>query len=134
MAVLPSDPFGLSEAVSVENEPGLTWYIDGDRINGTVDNLAAVRQAVEIILNTERYRWQIYSPMSGVEFKNLVGLDVGYVAAELQRQARAALLMDDRVTGISDFTFSQSGDILTAYFKVNTVYGVIAEEVEVSLD
>lgn len=133
MAVLPNDPFGLADAVAVESEPGLTWYLNGERIDGTVDNLAAVRQAAEIILNTDRYRWQIYSPMSGVEYDNLIGLDAGYVAAELQRRIRDALIMDDRITGISDFLWTQSGDRLTVSFTVNTVYGPTTEEMEVTL-
>lgn len=134
MAVLPNDPFGLSDAASITSEPGLTWFLDGERINGTVDGYAAVKQAAEIILNTDRFRWQIYTPMSGVEYDGLIGLDVGYVAAELQRRIRDALVMDDRIRGIYNFTFTQNEDKLDVHFTVNTVYGQLEEEMEVDLD
>lgn len=135
MAVLPNDPFSLNTIVSVEDEPGLTWFIDKEskRITGTVDGYDAVRQAVEIILRTDRYRWQIYRPSSGVEY-DLVGLDAGYVAAELQRRIKDALMMDARVISISDYSFVVNGSILAISFTVNTVYGPLAEELEVSLD
>ena len=58
MAVLPE---GALPEVSFRQQPGCTWYIDktSNRIRGECDDWLAVRQAVEIILNVERFRWQI---------------------------------------------------------------------------
>ena len=39
--------------------------------------LAAVRQAVEIILSVERFRWQVYRPYSGMQWEGLIGQDPG---------------------------------------------------------
>ena len=134
MAVLPEGGEELTNGVQFEQYPDLTWYIDRDsgRIRGTVTGLDAVRQAVNIILNVERFRWQIYSPYSGMQWAGLIGQDPGYVAAELQRRVTDALLMDERVRGISDFKYQISGDAMTATFTVNTVYGDIQNTVEVS--
>ena len=88
---------------------------------------------VEIILNVERFRWQIYRPYSGMQWNGLIGQDPGYVAAELQRRIQDALRMDDRVQGISDFSYTVSGDVLTASLTVNTVYGEVESGVEVTL-
>lgn len=134
---MPTLPRGgsLPPIVSVESMPSLTWYINKDtnRIQGTVDNYDAVVQAVQIILNVERFRWQIYSPYSGMQWRGLIGEDPGYVAAELQRRIRDALVMDDRVTGIKDFKYSIADDVLTASLTVTTVYGDVQTTTEVNI-
>lgn len=135
MAVLPTDNLNLNGKVRYEDQPGRTWKIDREkgRIVGECDNWEAVRQAVEIILWTERFRWQIYRPYSGVQYDGLIGLDPGYVAAELKRRVRAALMMDSRVTGIEDYTYTFSEGILHAEFTVTTVFGGIRQSAEVSI-
>ncbi len=136
MATLPVGGIDISNGVRFEQQPSKTWLIDtaAKRIRGETEGLAAVRQAVEIILNVERFRWQIYRPYSGMQWDGLLGRDPGYVASELQRRIRDALMMDDRVRGISGFTYSVDGDILTASLTVNTVYGDTQTTVEVTVD
>lgn len=135
MAVLPTSSINITGGVNFQNQPSLSWYINKEtnRIEGTVDGQAAVRQAVEIILNVERFRWQIYRPYSGMEWDGLIGQDPGYVGAELQRRVIDALTVDDRVTGIYDYDYTVDGASLSAVFTVNTVYGSIAESLEVPL-
>ena len=134
---MPTLPQGgsLPPQVEVSSQPGRTWYIDKstNRIRGECDGWLAVRQAVEIILNVQRFRWQIYTPYSGMDWRNLIGNGPGYVAAELQRRVCDALIMDDRVLGIRDYSYTISGDELHAEFTVLTVYGDIAQTMEVSL-
>ena len=55
------------------------------------------------------------------------------MASELQRRITEALTMDDRVRGISDFTYSIEGNTLSASFTVNTVYGSEPTSVEVNI-
>ena len=133
MAVLPVSPVNISGGVTFENQPSLSWLINKEtnRIEGTVDGLQAVRQAAEIILNVERYRWQIYRPYSGMEWAGLIGQDSGYVGAELQRRLVDALTVDDRITGISDYQYTVDGQKLRATFRVDTVYGSYNSEQEV---
>lgn len=134
MSILP-ESLDISGGVTFEKQPSLTWFINKDtnRIQGTVEDFAAVRQAVEIILNTERFRWQIYKPYSGMQWDGLIGQDPGYVALELKRRVTEALMVDDRITGVSDFSYSADGDELTASLTVNTVYGEIQTSVEVKM-
>lgn len=116
------------------SQPSLTWYCDqaAGRIQGTVDNYDAVFQAVQIIMNTERFYWQIYKPTSGVTLTDLIGQNPGYVAAMIQRRCQEALKMDDRVIDIDSFSYTFDGRNLTATFRVLTVYGNIIQDVEVS--
>lgn len=134
MAVLPTGGPNIG-AATYENQPGLTWKINREkgRIEGTCDNWVAVRQAVEIILWTQRFLWQIYRPYTGMDYRNLVGLDAGYVGVELKRRLLDALLVDDRVTGIENYSYTVDCGVLHAVFTVTTVYGGIEESVEVQV-
>lgn len=121
--------------VVFESQPDLTWWRDPDtnRIAGTADGHKAVAQAVEVMLLVERFHWQIYKPFFGMQWEGLLGQNPGYVAAELQRRIREAVAIDDRVTGISGFSYTLSGDTMTAQVTVNTVYGPLNQTVEVTL-
>ena len=135
MAVLPQSAVDLTNGVEFVQQPSNTWYINREtgRIQGEIDGLAAVTQAVDVLLNVERFRWQIYRTYSGVQWEGLIGQDPGYVASELQRRITQALTMDDRVRGISNFSYSTNGNTLTASFTVNTVYGATQTTVEVNV-
>ena len=132
---MPTLPEGGLTGIQFTRQPSRTWYLDQTtgRIRGAADGLAAVRQAAEIILNVERFRWQIYQSYSGMQWDGLIGQDPGYVALELQRRITEALMMDDRVRGISEFSYAVSDDTLTASFTVQTVYGDTETSVEVNV-
>lgn len=135
MPTLPEGNGINIQNVEFVSQPDLTWWRDPDthRIVGTADGLKAVAQAVEVMLLVERFRWQIYKPFFGMEWEGLIGQNPGYVAAELQRRIREAVTIDDRVTGISDFSYTINGDTMTAQVTVNTVYGPLNQTVEVTL-
>ena len=135
MAALPQSNPALP-GLQVHAQPSRTWRIhrQSRRIQGEVSGLEATAQAVEILLHVERFRYQIYRPSAGMQWEGLLGQDSGYVAAELQRRIREALSVDDRVQGISDFTYSISQNVLTAAFTVNTVFGPTQSSVEVTLN
>ncbi len=134
MATLP-EGIAFPENLSFESEPGRTWYIDQktQRIVGECDGYIACRQAVEIILRTERYKWLIYLPSSGTEYEDLIGLDPGYVMVEIQRRIKDALFMDSRIVDVTDWAFKVSAESLTMSFVVRTVFGDIEETMEVEL-
>lgn len=125
MPSLPDSDISLAGRIIPQRQPSRTWRINksANRIEGESNDLAAVRQAAEIILNTERFRWEIYQPYSGVEWSGLIGEDPGYVGANLLRRIRQALLVDDRILGVTDFDFSVQDDQITASMTLNTVYG-----------
>lgn len=108
--------------------PSRTYKIDGDRIQGVIDGIEAVRQAVDLTLSIERFEYPIYSWDYATETKDLIGKSREYVQGDLERRIAEALAEDDRVTGISDFTVSFSGETATATFTVNTVFGNIENQ------
>jgi len=117
--------------------PSKTYALNpnDNTINDKVDALQAVEQAIYKILNTERYDYVIYSWNYGVELKDLYGKRKGYVCSELKRRISEALLQDNRITKVDDFTFDTSlkGKITTT-FTVTTVIGSIKEQKEVEID
>lgn len=118
------------ERVEKKRIPSLTWKIDREEeeVRGSVDEWDAMRQAVEKILQTERYRYVIYDWNYGMELDDLVGRNASYVIPELKRRIEDALLADDRVTAVTDFHFSQDGDSVSADFLVHTIFGVMRAE------
>ena len=83
--------------ITVTEEPSKTFYIDfiNNKVVGTVDRLEAVKQAVFLILNTERYENMVYDWDYGFETQDLIGMPVGYVYPELKRRIEEALTQDD---------------------------------------
>ena len=110
--------------------PSLTWKIIEERAEarGTVDELEAMKQAVYKILQTERYRYDIYDWNYGVELEELYGKTVTYVIPELKKRVEDALLADDRVTAVTDFSFVQEKGSVTATFQVHTIFGEVKAE------
>ena len=115
--------------------PDETWRLDNtvvssDRIQG----LEAVRQAVYLILNVERYQYPIYSWNYGVELWDLFGQPASFVKPELERRVKDALSQDMRVTGADGFAFEGGGKALRCAFTVHTIFGDFEGEANVRAD
>lgn len=138
MATLtPAAPaVGLDTTVNVTTFPTRTYYVDRDlgRIISMVDELDAMDQAIDKILWTERYYWLIYSWNYGIELEDLVGQNPSYVTSEIKRRITEALLADDRVISVTDFTFYKSDiDDMTVTFTINTIYGTTTKTAGVTM-
>lgn len=104
------------------------------RVIGTCDGLEAVKQAVFKILHTERYKYPIYSRNYGVELEHVFGRPVSYAVSEIERVIREALLQDDRITEVKDFSFEfPRKDTVSAQFTVVSVFGSYTETREVTI-
>lgn len=119
--------------IEVESQPSKTYCLDieNGRIRGIADNLEAVRQAVYLILNTERYDCLIYSWNYGVELKDLIGEPREYAYSEIKRCITEALLQDDRITAVEDFEFEAAEKTVHVRFKVYTIFGDMEVETDV---
>ena len=132
MATLP-EVVGFDTDIVVASQPSKTWIIDRNtmQVSCMDKGLEAVRQAVEIALNVERYRWTIYSANYGSELDGLVGEDEAYIIAEIPRLIEGALSPDSRVVSVDDYTYTRTDtNSLTVSFTVHTVYGDIVEVLE----
>ena len=133
MATLP-EVIGFDTDITIASQPSKTWIIERStmQVAGMDNTLEAVRQAVEIALNVERYRWTIYSTNFGNELDGLVGEDETYIIAEVPRLVEDALSVDSRVLSVDDYTFTRVGkDSMSVTFTVHTVYGDLSEVLEI---
>lgn len=124
---------GFDTDIVVASQPSKTWIIDRNtmQVSCMDKGLEAVRQAVEIALNVERYRWTIYSANYGSELDGLVGEDEAYIIAEIPRLVEGALSPDSRVVSVDDYTYTRTDtNSLTVSFTVHTVYGDFVEVLE----
>lgn len=125
-------PTGVDIATVDYGEESNNTFIAGNgQIIGMDDGFLAVKQTVLNILNTERYKYQIYSSNYGVSFADLIGKDRDFVRATLPERVKDAFALDDRVQGVRNFAFSFAGDTCTVTFDVATVYGTFEQEVEI---
>lgn len=122
--------------VEFEELPSLTWKIDfkKKRIAGMIDELAAIKQAVFLILKTERFKYLIFSGDYGSELKGVVSSPRLFVESELTRRIREALLQDDRITDVENFEFIFDSDAVVVSFDVVTEYGRFQTGIEVTND
>lgn len=90
------------------DQPSRTYRVDWQRkrVQGYTDGTEAMEQAILKILSTERFAYYIYSWNYGTEMSRVWGKSQPVVESELERVLREALLADDRIQEIRDFTLS----------------------------
>lgn len=126
-ATIPTD-LTITENV----EATKTYRLSTDSIQGYVDNLEALEQAIYKELNTERYENPIYGFVYGIELESLLGKDQTYVQVELKRRIRECLLRDERIENVDNFSFTVSGDKILCEFDVTSIYGELKITKEVN--
>ena len=129
MDTLPQD-LELDD-VEFEELPTNTFLVEEEQVAGMNEGLEAMRQAVEIMLTTERYDYQIYTENFGVELEQLVGQDPDYIQATFPELIRDAFSIDNRILREENYVFTTSGDTMTITFDVVTVFGTFNQGVEI---
>lgn len=106
---------------------------DENRVYGITDGIDAIKQATYKILNTERYKYGMYSWDYGIELEDLFGMDIDLVIAKLPNRIKEALTQDDRIIDVTDFEFKKGRNELTVNFVIDTNIGKIEAEKVVSV-
>lgn len=117
--------------LDIVSQPDKTYYIDEEKkiVQGTVeDYLKAVEQSVYLILQTERYDYIMYSHKYGIELKDLYGREENYVIPMLMLRVPEALLQDERIESIEDFSYTVNSGKFLISFTVKTKYGDLKME------
>jgi len=112
-----------------------TYRMDHERkrIIGYTDDREAMEQAIYKTLSTYRYDEIIYSWNYGAEIAKLFGQPIPYVYSELKRLTTEALLHDDRIISVEDFTFRNERNKVFMTLTANTIYGFIEVKKEVDI-
>lgn len=133
--MLPAVNDDLQKDFEIEEETSHTYKLDLDNstIAGYIDDLEAMKQAIYLILNIERYEYLIYSWNYGIELNDLYGQPIPFVLPELKRRITEALVQDSRILGVDNFSFETNKGKVHATFTVNTIYGDVEAEKVVNL-
>jgi len=126
MALIPNSVATIGENVEIVSQPTYTYYLDFayNKIVRFTDGKEAIKQAILMILQVERYAYLIYDWNYGVEIEDLIGKDPLFVLAEIERRITEALLQDDRIISLSDFVVNQINDNdFVISFTANTTEG-----------
>lgn len=135
--MIPDSPEVLLEEQTTETSeilPTKTYLIDyaNKRIIGTIEGPDAVMQFIQKVLSTDKYSFEIYDWYYGNELLKLVGHSYDYVVTRIPNIFREALLVDDRIIDVRDFTFTKTGiDSVEVSCYIDTVYGELKYEQEV---
>ena len=130
MRMIPQTDFELEADFEIEEIPSLTFKIltDKKRIIGKCDNLEAIKQAVYLMLNIERYNYIVYSENYAVELMDLIGQPIPYVLPELKRRITECLTQDDRITAVDNFEFEVNKNAVHCTFTVHSDMGSFESE------
>lgn len=128
--MIPRVEYELGDDYEIEVIPSSTFKIltDKKRILGKCDNLEAIKQAVYLMLNIERYKYVIYSANYGVELLDLIGQPIPYVLPELKRRITECLTQDDRITAVENFEFEVNKKTIHCTFTVHSNVGSFESE------
>ena len=130
--MMPAASGLLQGAFAVAEPPSNTWLLDtgSGTVTGAADGIDAVRQAICLILSTERYQYPIFSWNYGVETADLYGEPYEYVISELERRLTGALLWDRRILEAGGFAFRRMAGkgMIAVEFSVSTVFGRVQVE------
>lgn len=130
-----NDYFDKNEnAEDFEVLPSRTYKLDFEnkRILGMIDREESVLQFVTKVLSTDKYAHEIYDWYYGNEILKLVGQPYEYIVTTLPRIIKESLLVDDRITDVTNFRFDKTSiDSMTISFTVENIYSNIEYSMEV---
>lgn len=104
--MLPTSNINISN-IEIVKDPSLSYRLDIDkeRVGKYVDNIESIKQSIYKILSTERYTYTAYDWQYGIELNDLIGQSKSLVKAVLPDRIKEALLVDDRIEDVLDFSF-----------------------------
>lgn len=121
--------FATKQDVSSPKHPPVgSWIIDFEKeqrvTSFTTDGLTALKQAIRIMLGTERLFNIIYSTDFGQEFNIYLNTqDSDYMVAILPTLIQNTLLVDDRIIECEVRNINRNMNMLTCDILLNTIFG-----------
>lgn len=111
--------------------PSNTYFINFSvkEIQNKITGLNAIKQAIYMMLNTEKKAFTIYPLDYGVSFEKYIGQHYDFITGDAPREIKESLLKDNRILDVTNFKFSKEKEKIFITFTVVTVYGEIDGEV-----
>lgn len=135
MAIFPTDVDFNVSAIEVDGDfkeyavdlktMKLKYSSDGKNIILTGNE--ALKVWIYKVLNTVKDRYKAYSSDYGTQTEELIGYNYTdeLMKIELKRDVENALKYNKYILGIENFNSEIEGSLVTANFKVNTIYGEV---------
>lgn len=123
----------LVQDFEIETQPTRTYALrlDGYPSAGKLDGVEAMKQAIFLILQIERFQYAIYSWNYGTQLNALLGQTMTpYLQAKVAKAIEDALMADDRVLSVEQFSFAKGKRSLLVKFTVTTTEGDVESEFE----
>ena len=129
---MPDNVLNTDVEITEDIDVSKTYNLTEKKIQGNIDQLGALQQAIYKILNTGKYEYQIYRFDYVIALESLIGKEANYVRVELKRRIQECLLNYERIISVDNFNFATKGDNLTCTFEVVSIYGemIVTKEVE----
>lgn len=126
----------LQNVTEAENQPSYTYYVDTDtnQILRMCDGFEAVKQAFNLLINTQRFIHQGFTSDYGMDWSDLIGRPVDYIISETQARLKDAIKPDSRFVSVdlsSNNPYTIDGDSIVMNFEVITVFGGFETSMEV---
>lgn len=129
MALSPEINLNVTTPTIDQIETSSTYKLDFNtgRIIGKVDKIEAIQQFIEKALITSRNKFLIYSDQYGSEMNDILatGGSEELLQTELTRIIIEALVYDERIINVRDFSFDFSQDEGFTTFTVDTIFGEV---------
>lgn len=109
-------------------QTGLTYYINSKtgHLSSMIDGRESVIQAIYKALDTEKFGYEIYGWLYGLDMDPFIGQDLDYIQTHIQSYIEDCLLQDDRINAIQNFTIQQQEvDSCLISFDVDSTEGMI---------
>lgn len=112
-------------------ETSKTYYINfgKEKIQNKIDELEAVKQAVYMILSTEKNAYTMYPLGYGTSLEKYIGKPYEYIIGDIDREIKESLLNDNRILDVYNFNFTRNKENILITFTVLTIFGEFGKEV-----
>ena len=143
--MFPTQSISTITAITDTTGEGITYAYDFDTGDFILENgnpkiltgIEGLKMWIKKTLKTKKNKFRVYGSDSennyGVTLLDFVNSDYpfAFIKAELQREITESLLINSKITGVSDFSFTRNKRTLIVTFTVKTTYGEVSEEVTV---
>lgn len=128
--MIPTIPEYLRDYGTPTLMPTKTFKIDFDnkRIYNKIDGIEAVKQAITLHTNTERYETPIFDESYGIEMNDLIGSHPNRAKLEAEYRIKDCLSIDKRVQDLTDFEIEIEGQEMKISYTVHTTEGTFETE------
>lgn len=106
-----------------------TYYLNDNKIEKTIDGLDALKQTIKHSLEIAIGETEIFSWGYGNDLLNVLDEDSDVLQVKSEKCITNALIIDDRINDVYDFSFTLDGESLYINFTVDTIYGPTESEV-----